>query len=536
MDEEQLSVARQAFGEDLIRYALGLDSALLDSVELSPQQVTCLQTLSIFGSFTLAAEPGINQDTTRAEILAPFEAEVGLITQFRTDCGGSVTDISTDDEVAALLLACVRDTFPTLMMPASINEIGHFHPNLGSSMYRLEAAKKLPLAILNDPDLSRLFPTTRRENLPDEPTRGQLTEISSWITWLGGTAGDVQLVGVPTALVTYALTMAGIHGDLTYEACVRYALEGLRAARALARGKPASLPLLAGLANVSLDDDVDSIDTRNARLHKPTPIALARLGAARDRTIGIVLLLDVNQRALDIRGPRSSTEKPEDTWTEDFQRAATKAHETSDYEIDKLRYAMLLASEDHRYIAPTIEIVTQLDPVTLSSSGILSGIRFPVPPSPITITRDIALRIQHWATKVSDHHPKSLDIGLRRLLSATTRRIDPKDTFVDAVLCWENLFGDQGESTFKVCGSLAMLLQPDNPEERAKLYKDLKDLYTLRSQIVHGSSEPDLATAFKKSEQAVRVAFDAMQAAYDEPGLLECKDSKPRYKKMLLRI
>lgn len=45
---------------------------------------------------------------------------------------------------------------------------------------------------------------------------------------------------------------------------------------------------------------------------------------------------------------------------------------------------------------------------------------------------------------------------------AASFRSDPGDRLIDAVIGWENLYASgQGESTFRISGALAWLLEPD---------------------------------------------------------------------------
>ena len=81
-------------------------------------------------------------------------------------------------------------------------------------------------------------------------------------------------------------------------------------------------------------------------------------------------------------------------------------------------------------------------------------------------------------------------------------RTDLVDRLVDAVIAWENLVGADGETTFRVTAALAKLLE-DEPAKRSTLVRQLKKVYSLRSDVVHGEAvDPD------KLKDASGVALD----------------------------
>jgi len=130
-----------------------------------------------------------------------------------------------------------------------------------------------------------------------------------------------------------------------------------------------------------------------------------------------------------------------------------------------------------------------------------------------------------------------MDVGMRRLISAVTERLDAADGLVDAVICWENLFGSPSEAVFRVTGAMAKILEPDNQAERERLVKELKRIYGVRSGLVHGNPKPpkaeDVAT---DRDSAIRFALAATRRVYENPRLLTAENSAIRGSYVLLDL
>jgi hypothetical protein len=131
-------------------------------------------------------------------------------------------------------------------------------------------------------------------------------------------------------------------------------------------------------------------------------------------------------------------------------------------------------------------------------------------------------------------HPKSLDVAMRRIVSAATSRTDPTDGFVDTILAWENMFSDTPETIFKICSAIALLIGPDNIEERLTFYKSLQDLYGKRSTILHGAKELGIRDASRFRDTAMEISLNCMRALYDRDDLLNVASSAERGKRIVL--
>jgi hypothetical protein len=141
-----------------------------------------------------------------------------------------------------------------------------------------------------------------------------------------------------------------------------------------------------------------------------------------------------------------------------------------------------------------------------------------------------------WISRIEQHRHRGLGIALRRLLAAARERASPTDALIDAVIVWENLFGTrEGEVTLRVSASLAWLLGED-AASRGRIFRDAKKLYTLRSKIVHGASEPEGAEAVESRRRAVELSTAALRALFrDHPELLASSmDGAQRSSRLIL--
>nr|WP_237525387.1 HEPN domain-containing protein [Streptomyces sp. SID4985] len=154
----------------------------------------------------------------------------------------------------------------------------------------------------------------------------------------------------------------------------------------------------------------------------------------------------------------------------------------------------------------------------------------------IEIDQAYATKARAWASTLETSHPKNLNVALRRIVKAANGRLEPADILVDAVLAWENMFSGTPETNLRVCGSIAHILEPNDFDKRFELFRELKKIYTMRSNIVHGKSEPSLVQLHSAAESALETALSSMRALYRIPELLSAKDAAERGSMTLLGI
>ncbi len=125
-------------------------------------------------------------------------------------------------------------------------------------------------------------------------------------------------------------------------------------------------------------------------------------------------------------------------------------------------------------------------------------------------------------------------MAIRRMLQALAERSQQDDVLVDAVVVWENLFGAAQETTLRITTALAWLLGTD-ADDRAARQSRYKNLYGLRSDIVHGSDKLKVAEVPAAAEEAVQVSLAALREIFSvRQDLLQENDSGRRGNRLLL--
>jgi hypothetical protein len=132
-----------------------------------------------------------------------------------------------------------------------------------------------------------------------------------------------------------------------------------------------------------------------------------------------------------------------------------------------------------------------------------------------------------WIRLVDQNHHQSIDIAVRRILSAISERpFSDEDALIDAVIAWENLFGHgrNVEMTFRVTTSLAILLEND-PAKRIALAKELRDIYSLRSRVAHGGEVRARDRLGEQRSRSIEVVVEALRVLFrDRQSLVADRD------------
>jgi hypothetical protein len=139
-----------------------------------------------------------------------------------------------------------------------------------------------------------------------------------------------------------------------------------------------------------------------------------------------------------------------------------------------------------------------------------------------------------WIDVVMSADLSHLNLAVTRTLRALTERRDPSDTLIDAVIAWESLFGATSESTLRVSASLARLLHPAG-EERDQARTRYRDIYVLRSNIVHGNRFRSTPQQIHQSgQEAADASLQAISALLIQRRDLLALDSADRSLKIIM--
>jgi len=136
---------------------------------------------------------------------------------------------------------------------------------------------------------------------------------------------------------------------------------------------------------------------------------------------------------------------------------------------------------------------------------------------PPALTQEQVREIEKWAHIVNDRYNASIDIAARRTVSAIRERLDREDAIIDAVVAWENLFGHSEattEVTFRVTTAIARLLETE-PAARRDLSRSLKQIYGVRSRVVHGLPTRETDRLDERSELATAVTVRCLRTLFE---------------------
>ncbi|MGH3050750.1 MAG: hypothetical protein ACRDLK_11380 [Gaiellaceae bacterium] len=230
---------------------------------------------------------------------------------------------------------------------------------------------------------------------------------------------------------------------------------------------------------------------------------------------GVILLRDVPFEVAVVEHPTGSEvlENP-------LQAAAARVGASLQHVADMVSLSFLLALNREHRVAP-IHVWTLIDnPLGVAGHSWPMGF-MPVPSQ--ALTPDDHRRVHRWAERINGRYHKRIEIAVKRTLASYTRRLDPADRLIDAIVALENLFGaGSGELKFRISSGCAFLLER-KAAERPGLQKEIGRLYDRRSDIVHGSSPRD--DVHSDARAAGELAVRSLQTLFTKrPDLISAKD------------
>ena len=527
--QEAWGVVRQALPDTLVAYALNVKVDELDDLP-SDALDAGVSLLAPVAQAIIDSPDDSGRHAACGQLAAPSEgitsADLGLLSHIRMICGGSMPEMAADpDPVEDALLKLVRDSLPLTFFvdwQFTDNEVEAAQRSHASRMAFIHGAYA-------DRDLRKLFP--HNGETPQDLIAGTVSPDAIWsqVQFRSGRGLPLQLSRLPQLLTMYALTMTSLNGTLTVEAAYIHAREGLAAVRSLARRKSASLPLVVTLSYLELSPEVAEVDLSQGVLKRVNSVSARSFrlfSMLEQRPATAMLIGHYEERVLEFaHGPIDATKYlPE---YEEYWREARRL-------VDKLRYSMLLANEVGDRPTPVPGLFIEVNPMDflMTAGSLQQSVRYDL--KSFVIHHDDTGPMIAWSRRVETEHPHSLDIAMKRIISAVTARFDAVDGFIDAVMAWENLFGDKQETMFKICASMAALLEPSDENARNRIFRELKSLYSSRSDIVHGAVEPFPDAAHEQRDKAIDFALQTIRQAYEVPGLLALSKSAQRAAAVLL--
>ncbi|WP_146116602.1 MULTISPECIES: HEPN domain-containing protein [unclassified Arthrobacter] len=379
----------------------------------------------------------------------------------------------------------------------------------------------------NEP-LMGLFPQAKFTSDPN-PNPADPNGLQSYMRWSDGSRGSIEFATLVATILRKA--NGALRPEKTeLESYVESVRDTLATTRNLAQRKEATLQAIAGCPGVTLGEGVHEIKLGECTLRRQTCPESTLVGHwASD---SVVLEVPIQVRMMEIAASSDGITEP----VESMLSTSTEFQEALLRKISHARMAVLLSSKEGETLAVGQSFLTWSNPG--QSGHVQSQATSPWRP---TLYFSRALEeideapIDHWYELVAKA-PEALYTGQERLISAVNERHHPYDGFIDAVIVWENLFGAAGETMLRVCGSLAHVLHPNDPDERVGFFKRAKKMYEKRSRLVHGGADTfPYALAFEYWKDSVQYSIAAWRRVLESESLRNHKDSASRGAEILIR-
>lgn len=537
MNHQEYIELRETFGDNYLLYVLNLqDSSNLDS-PLENFNETQLGVLQMLLQIRESNRPGARTPEgliwgSRVSIDRYIEpAGSSLSNLLRVTTGGDLpVPRTSSDPVLNAILAVLPDVYPALLVPAETFGSG---PHIGSVMWNHPAKETLQAAVLADPILAKLF-TNHHEATG---WRGSAYRST-------GHGGDTQLWTFGDLQITSAHAWASLDTETPAIDQVADKVElSLATLRRAIQRKKATVPVRVGLTGILLPEATKKLDLGWAVLRPSNDRERKTAYAAGVEGKLQTSLPDGSIVAIDYAGDIVATmEMPyeifigevalDEEWPAGLMNIQTALAE--DIESLQLGLALSLTEDQPTLIALSWQL--RIDPLAGRALPGWRDTKRLTNLMPRQLTEEQAENWKVWAQRIRKHRSPSIAVAVRRMLQAFSERYNAEDVLVDAVIVWENLFGASQETTLRISTALAWLLGED-AESRATLQKRYKELYGLRSNIVHGSPKVSVTRVNEASREAVGISMAALRKLFEHRvDLLAEKTSEARGNKLLLDL
>ena len=439
-----------------------------------------------------------------------------LANALRLQSGGDLPEVKQGaDDVINELRCLARDAAPLALIPPTPWDVGVL-----SVAYQHPGRTAFQDAVMDDPDLKRLFPSETDHGGPVG---------SNWRST--GSGGSQQLWMFADNLLSAAATRLRLDECLDPENLMAAAVEELETVREALRGRPVSVPARVAFTNILLPEG-RTIVTPWGDLRPTTPAEMAvapeALHGQTSHTYreddhvtvnfsGDVILVGKLPYAIKLEN-----EQGHDAVEFPAEFVAIREQGQSGETLLRTAITLALPGNFHAAAIPTWRLVH--DP--LAPGMQLSWHERPMrsDPPPRQLTEQDCAAIEEMVQALFQHHSPKIDIALTRLQTAMTERTYPADRLIDATIAWENLFGSlEGELRMRISTALAWLLEPTDVTARKHLRDEAKALYDSRSNVVHANARGMKKRSLDEDgRRALELGLHALRVLYVEsPALID---------------
>jgi hypothetical protein len=415
---------------------------------------------------------------------------MGIATSLRVRAGGRFESLPDDDPGLRAVLSMARDYYPALLLPRGERSAFDSMPfpfTRAALDFKHPGVSEFVDALDKGDPLRGYF-----EDGPISETASARTTITR-----SGRGGALNAGFLPNTFLMNGEQRAWLGGSISLSSYLAAVAEEVRAARRLVAEEEVAVRVAVGLGPIELAEGI-RIATPWGVFRSPNAWearwAPSRAGAILEVTFPMAIYF------WNFGDPIPAAAQ---AGLLDPMRSLEEA-------VDRMRFALAIGLERERpiAIAPLWHFIP--DPL------VMPGFR-PFSSAPAMTRNEMDMSdeplLRPWMDLVQRHVDPSLDLPIRRLLSALSSRDKPEDGLVDAMIALESLFGTgQGEITFRLSVALAWLLGKDGDDRNAK-QKEIAVLYGLRSKVVHGgrltyqeAADAQLA-AVSRTVEAFRTLF-----------------------------
>lgn len=521
---------RNVLGADLLAFILGVDVDQLSQLAPNKRQSRVLSELKSY-MLALGNPPYYMQSTLINNCICSYitDLKTSLATHWHYFCLNTrIPEFeSVKDSAERSLMTLARDVYPKLLIKKH-----QFDTIASISDYKHPSWRQFSADIFRSRNpIGKLFPDALTyRHYKTNPTATLSLNCNMILSNKRG--GTVSAGMIPESILTSSVYLPdSVHDSLEiYCLSVQKNYQKLR--RTIGR-RFLKVKTIIGLSNVELSSDIQSYNIApNIKIRRATPIDRLTVFANLDEPD---LIIEIEDR-VDILDSFPMTEDSTPRY-ERHRGSIDEFYVNQQRDLDRIRLAMLLASVSaDELIAPGYLFTTALFPITPDRNLSISSHRWPmVRYGRQTIDRRRADLIRKWISKLNKL-PDTLDVSVKRLISATMERANDADAFVDAVVVWENLFGGKRETGLRIQGSMSLLLGPKSRTCRKNLIREISGLYDRRSRLIHGDSGIDNSTISVDCARSIELALKSLKLVLNNKNLLRASNSETRSKLIMFGV